>query len=199
MKTQTHILYWIIIIIISVLFVLKKTRCEDINQEIGAQAKSQNQTPRINWTYGMDYERLIPINELMAGDPELKQFIKKLNSIFRKKEWNKIIEISNKAHYEEQGTFLGNDTMYVYNNISIYSHWEQGVVIKNKLSFENTSGFESLDQIKTLTLIGRNPEKSYGETYDYFGYIEKENGIILAVYFSITKRTGEYELTGDVG
>lgn len=200
MKKIIHIVYLAIIVLLSVLFVLKRTNCkkEYINS---ALSQTYAETPKLHWTYGINYDSLIPINELVEQDPELKRFLKELNTVFRKKDWMKIIEISNKEHYQKQGSFLGDDTLYVYNNISIYPHWERGVVVTNSLGNENDNegGFDKLNQIKSLKLVGRKPEKSYGKTYDYYGYVEKNNGVILAVYFSITKRSGKYELTGGVG
>lgn len=199
MKTKTHFTY--IAFIVLLVFLLAATVSNQAEKENQPEPKSQtyDEAPKIDWTYGVDYETLIPMEELTSEDRELNMFFRKLEAIFRKKDWMKIIEISNPAHYAEQGSFLGNDTLYVYNNINVYLHWEHQVIIKNHLNHENTKGFEALDQIKHLKLIGRSPQETYENTYSYYGYLEKENGVILAVYFLVTDRDGAYELAGGVG
>lgn len=199
MKKTAHLIYLTIIAVVLVLFILKRTPCDEAPGGIEKQTQRFDKAPKINWTYGVDYETLTPIHELSTNDPELKEFIKNLYLIFRTKNWMQIIEISNKDHYAEQGEFLGNDTAYIENNISIYSHWQHKVVVKNQLESKIDEGFDRLNQIKSLKLIGMDPNGSYGKTMKFYGYVEKENGIMLAVYLLITKRSGKYELTGEVG
>lgn len=199
MRTKTHLAYIALIMLLVVLLAATVANHAQNKAEALPQSQTYDEAPKIDWTYGVDYETLVPIEELTAQDHELKRFFQKLQTIFRKKDWMKIIEISNQEHYAEQGSFLGNDTLYVYNNINVYLHWEHSVIIKNHLNKEKTLGFEALDEIKHLKLIGRSPKETYDNTYSYYGYLEKGNGIIVAVYFLITDRAGKYELTGGVG
>lgn len=199
MKAEIHIPYIMLIATLIVLLVATVANNSKSKTDLPAQSQTYDQAPKIDWTFGVDYETLVPVAELTAQDPELKKFLKTLQNIFKRKEWMKIIEISNKEHYAEQGSFLGNDTLYVFNNINVHIHWTHHVVIKNSLNRTKSKGFEALDEIKHLKLIGRSPEETYDNTYSYYGYLEKENVVILAVYFLITDRDGAYELTGGVG
>lgn len=161
--------------------------------------QTYDQAPKLNWTFGVDYDSLVPINTLTNEDEELGLFLIRIDSIFEHKDWTKIIQISNPEHYAEQGAFLGNDTAYIENNISIHVHWSHRVVIKNNLYKHDAKGFENLNQIEKLTLIGMDPSFAYGDTMVFYGYVHKQNGKVLAVQLMITHQSGKYELIGAYG
>jgi hypothetical protein len=189
-----HIIYISIIIGIIILFILKKTPCNET-----AVSQTYDEATKVDWTYGVDYETLIPIEEITETDPKLDVFIKNLYSIIENKNWMEIIQISNQEHYKNQLKYIRSDTQYIEENISIYPNWTNRIVIKNQLTDTGKGGFSRLNQIKELILIGMEPEIDHGKTNTFYGYIKKENGIILAVKIMILNNNGKYELTSGVG
>lgn len=201
MKAKTHVLYILCIVVLGLSYWNKgpteAEKSSEVKQVLNAQ--SFEEAPKMYWTYGVDYDQLIPLQKVYEEEPKLEAFIDKINKIFHEKNWMSIIDISSPAHYREQGEFLGSDSLYVTNNINVHPYWKNRVVIENQLFVDSLSGFEALNQIQKLEIIGRETEAYSENAYRYFGYLQKENGKILAIYFMIVNRDGEYQLTGAVG
>jgi hypothetical protein len=141
----------------------------------------------------------MPLEQLESKDSDFRKFIKSLNKNVKNKKWDKVLKMCNKLHYDEQIEIVETDEQYLLNNFQIYSLPGDGFVISNSLPVKEGGAFATLNQIRGLKLIGTDPRQDEGDDFSVYGYVELENGIILATQLLITKQNGEYELTGPVG